>query len=83
VRIYQLFGLPAPMISNRGGLATAKKLLAENKSQYGLTALYKCNRLDLTVEALVLKEKYRSLFTEKELKAARKRLGDLHYVPTC
>lgn len=70
------------MISVHGGLATAKKLLAENKIHDGLTALYKCNRLDLTVEALVLNEKYKSLFTEKELKTARRRLDDLHYVPT-
>lgn len=70
------------MISVHGGLTTAKKLLSENKIHDGLTALYLCNRLDLTVEALVLKEKYKSLFTEEELKIAKKRLNDLHYVPT-
>ncbi len=70
------------MISVNGGLVTAKKLLAENKIHDGLTSLYLCNRLDLTVEALVLKEKYKSLFSEKELETAKKRLDDLHYVPT-
>jgi len=70
------------MISTYGGLATAKKLLSENKIHDGLTALYLCHRLDLTVENLVLKTKYKSLFTEEELKIARKRLFDLNYVPT-
>lgn len=67
------------MISEYGGLATAKKLLADNKTHDGLTALYLCNRLDLTVEALVIKEKYKKLFTEEELKTAEKRLCGLNY----
>lgn len=67
------------MISELGGLVTAKKLLAENKIHDGLTALYMCGRLDLTVEALVTKEKYKSLFTEEEIKTAKKRLSELSY----
>lgn len=67
------------MISEYGGLITAKKLLGENKVHDGLTALYLCGRLDLTVEKLVLQEKYRSLFTEEEIKTAKKRLSDLSY----
>lgn len=69
------------MISDYGGLVTARKLLSENKIHDGLTALFLCGRLDLTVEALVLKEKYRSLFADEELETARKRLDDLHYQP--
>lgn len=67
------------MISEYGGLRTAKKLLAEDKVHDGLTALYLCGRLDLTVEALVTKEKYKSLFTEEEIRTAKKRLSELNY----
>ena len=67
------------MISEYGGLPTAKKLLVNNKIHDGLTALYLCNCLDLTVEALVLQKKYRCLFTKEELKTAKKRLHDLNY----
>lgn len=68
------------MISEYGGLATAKKLLGEDKVHDGLTALYLCGRLDLTVEALVTKEKYKSLFTEEEIRTAKKRLSELDYL---
>lgn len=67
------------MISECGGLATAKKLIAAKKLHDGLAALYECNCLGLTVEALVAGEKYRSLFTEEEIKIAKKRLRDLNY----
>lgn len=67
------------MVGEYGGLVTAKKLLAEDKVHDGLTALYLYGRLDLTVEALVTKEKYQSLFTEEEIKTAKKRLSDLNY----
>ena len=68
------------MISEYGGLATAKKLLAAKKLHEGLAALYECGCLRLTVEVLVIKEKYRSLFTEEEIKIAEKRLRDLNYL---
>lgn len=67
------------MIGEYGGLATAKKLLGENKVHDGLVALYMCNCLSLTVEVLVTKEKYRNLFSEEELRVARKRLQNLNY----
>lgn len=67
------------MLGEHGGFKTAKRLLADSKLHYGFVELYMRNRLDLTVEALVLKEKYRGLFTREELKAAEKRLRDLDY----
>lgn len=67
------------MLSKYGGLKTAKRLLSDNKLHYGLVKLYECNRLDLTVEALVTKEKYRTLFTDNEIKEAKRRLRDLNY----
>jgi len=69
------------MVNEYGGLETAKKLLSSDKIHSGLASLWKCRRLDLTVEALVTKERYRSLFTEVEIKTAEKRLRDLGYTP--
>lgn len=68
------------MVSNEGGLKTAKKLLADsNKVSDGFMNLLECNRLDLTVEVLVLKEGFHPLFTEKELTEAKFRLEKYHY----
>jgi len=40
---------------------------------------YPFEQLDLTIEALVLRPEYHSLFTEEELKVAEKRLRDDDY----
>lgn len=64
------------MLTNYGGVNTAKKLLSKEKVQYGFTELWLCKRLDLTVEAHVLKPEFKELFTNEELKQARKRLLD-------
>lgn len=63
-----------------GGVATAKKLLADEKYiQEGIIKLWELSRLDLSAEALVLKPEYRDLFTEAELATAKKRLKELGY----
>ncbi|HOQ68449.1 MAG TPA: hypothetical protein PLK74_00740 [Anaerolineaceae bacterium] len=62
------------MVSNEGGLKTATKLLATAEPSDGFTELWRNHRLDLTMENLVLKPKYRSLFTEQEIEIARERL---------
>lgn len=67
------------MVNEYGGLQTAKKLLASTEPQYGFAKLWECGRLDLTVEALVTKEKYRSLFTDDEIEEAKRRLRKLEY----
>ncbi len=67
------------MLSNHGGLNTAKILLSSSGPQYGFEKLWGCGRLDLTVEALVRQPKYISLFTEQEIKTAEKRLRDYGY----
>jgi hypothetical protein len=45
----------------------------------GFSALYERGRLDLTVEALVGKPEFASLFTEDEIGTARQRLDQLGY----
>lgn len=66
------------MVEKEGGLRSAKILLHKPDLSEGFTALWERGRLDLTVESLVLKEPWRALFTEQELKIARKRLEDLN-----
>ena len=67
------------MLSNYGGLGTAQRLLASTEASTGFTALYERGRLDLTVEALVVKPEFASLFTDDEIDIARQRLDQLGY----
>jgi hypothetical protein len=67
------------MIVDQGGLQAAKILLSANNPQYGFTELWLCGRLDLTVEALILKAEFSKLFTNQKLAVAEKRLKDHGY----
>lgn len=67
------------MLSSYGGLGTARRLLASTEVSSGFAALYERDRLDLTVEALVIQSKFASLFTDEELDIARQRLDQLGY----
>jgi 5-methylcytosine-specific restriction protein A len=65
-------------VKRNGGLATAKRmLLPRNAGQRkGLDALLEAERPDLTVEAVILRRKFRSLFSAAEIATARERLGE-------
>ena len=67
------------MLSEHGPLETARKLLASSTPSAGFTALWEKGRLDLTVEALVLKAEFQQFFTDEELETARERLERLGY----
>jgi hypothetical protein len=67
------------MVNEMKGLQAAKVLLSKKAPQYGLTKLWECKRLDLSVEALVLKPQFRNLFSNKELEIARDRLTEYGY----
>ena len=68
------------MLDDFGGLETAKRLLSKDTLSNGFTKLWELERLDLTVEALICdNKKYWKLFTDEELKEAKKRLDDLGY----
>ncbi|HXY58709.1 MAG TPA: hypothetical protein VEH76_09015 [Methylocystis sp.] len=70
------------MLNERGGLDTAKYLINSSKVSDGYTALYLRNRLDLTVEAMVVEHaKWHELFTGAELAKARERLKEYRYIP--
>ncbi len=68
------------MVANEGEVKTAKKLIYKNGGTAGFERLYKCNRLDLSVEALVSQDKYRELFTEEEITMCKERLKEYGYV---
>ena len=69
------------MVSEQGGLGAAKQLLKGDEISYGLMRLWGQDRLDVSVEALVLVEPWASLFTDEEIASARWRLEKLDYIP--
>jgi hypothetical protein len=68
------------MLSSYGGLGTAHRLLASSEVSTGFTTLFERGRLDLTVEALVVKPEFADLFSEDEVEAALERLRQLGYL---
>ena len=68
------------MLTDRGGLETAKYLINAAQPSDGYTNLHQRGRLDLTVEAMILAEpKWHSLFRPEELERAKARLKQYHY----
>lgn len=62
------------MISEQGGLATARQLLWSDQPSEGFTTLWSHHRLDLTVEAHIIKPEFAGLFTDADRERARIRL---------
>jgi hypothetical protein len=69
------------MIAEIGGLETARVLLHASVASDGYLALWERGRMDLTVEALVLRPEFEGLFTPDELAVARQRLFDFRAAP--
>lgn len=68
------------MVSEYGGLETARRLINSSTPSEGYERLYLLKRLDLTVEALVNDNReWHPLFTRVELKRARERLQSYRY----
>jgi len=67
------------MLGEHGGVKTAKRLLAGKEPQTGLFELYHLNLLHESMEAIVLRDKFRPLSTEEELVEAHRRLEELGY----
>lgn len=67
------------MVNKYGGYEAAKRLVMASGSTYGFEVLWENRRLDLSVEVLVLKEKYRSLFSHEIINSCKKRLKDFGY----
>jgi hypothetical protein len=64
------------MITDEGGPAAARKLLHASGVSDGFTTLWEHRRLDLSVEAHVLRPEFAGLFTDDERRIARQRLKD-------
>ena len=62
------------MVANEGAVVTATKLVMSDHLSEGFTFLWSQDRLDLTVEALVINPEFTSLFPTEVLKHAERRL---------
>lgn len=67
------------MLDQHGGVETAKRLLAVENPQSGLNRLWEMRMLDQSMEAKVVLERFRTLFTDEEIATARTRLEDRNY----
>src|SRR5688572_13496841 len=69
------------MIGEHGGVGAARRLLASPSYQESLTRLWEIDpeRLNLSIEAEVLKPEFASLFTDQERAIARQRLAEFGY----
>lgn len=70
-------------MASYGGVETAKRLIAKARHtgsiSDGLSTLYMCRRLDLSMEESVCKDEYASLFTADEIRYCRETLNSLGY----
>jgi len=67
------------MLHEHRGVETARILLHASGVSEGYVALWERQRLDLTVEAVILGAEWHSSFTEQEREIARNRLADYGY----
>ena len=66
-------------VCTEGGLAAAKQFISKPGGADGFRRLWECDRLDLSIEAYVLKPEYRELFTDEERALCRERLEQYGY----
>lgn len=71
------------VVSREGGVKAAKQLVSKSGGTYGFEVLWENKRLDLSVEALVLRPEYRELFTNEERETCRNRLREFGYEVSC
>lgn len=62
------------LVIDKGGLKAAKQLISKEGGTYGFEVLWEHRRLDLSVEAHVLKPEYAELFTDEEKIMCQERL---------
>ena len=67
------------LVAEKGGVAAAKQLISKNGGTDGFATLWEHGRLDLSVEAHVLKAEYSELFTDDERKICRDRLSEFGF----
>lgn len=62
------------LVSDKGGLNAAKQLISKEGGTYGFEVLWEKKRLDLSIEAFVLKPEYNELFSDEEKMTCKERL---------
>jgi uncharacterized protein with ParB-like and HNH nuclease domain len=67
------------LITEKGGYQVARNLISKDGGTYGFDVLWKKNRLDLSVEAHILREEYAKLFTDEEKRVCKERLQECGY----
>jgi hypothetical protein len=67
------------MLEEHGGMETAKRLLSKSEPQTGLFELWELGLLHESMEAVVLQDRFKGLFTEDEVGEAYRRLDELGY----
>jgi len=68
------------MLSDHGGYETARRLIRASTISSGYVRLYELQRLDLTVEAVIIENlKWHELFSDEELEICRNRLREYGY----
>ena len=66
-------------LQERGGVETAKELAKRHRLSDGFEALRRCGQLRLSLEALMTKGKFSSLFTDEEVNWCLDALLDAGY----
>ena len=69
------------IVRDLGGIEAARRLIGNGDTlpTQGFLRLFEEQRLDLSVEAVVIREPWSALFTEDVLTVARRRLEDVGY----
>lgn len=67
------------MLAREEPTQTARRLIMSTQPSEGFTALWERRRLDLTVEAHVIQDRFAPLFTDDERELARQRLRQYGY----
>ncbi len=67
------------MVVELGAVGACKRLPEESEVSEGFTRLWELRRLDLTVEAVVLRPEFASLFSPDERAVARQRLESVGF----
>ena len=67
------------LVNEKGGLQAAKQLIAKEGGSDGFRVLWENNRLDLSVEAHVIKPEYMPLFSKEEIDNCKRLLEKVKY----
>lgn len=69
------------LINKYGGYEAAIKMLPTDSNTFDFTLLWENERLDLSIEALITKERYQNLFPKEVVDFCQKRLDEYNYAP--